>query len=110
MTECDICHHPPIHHIPDDSGSWICLVCEMLVRTGSVIEGKLVVSACRKQMNFKLSQDERDQAAKAPRDSFPPHIVCGSCFFTFEQHRGFLCPTGDDTFIPLLDQGFLITH
>lgn len=110
MTECDICKHPPIKHVPDGSGSWICLVCEMLVRTGSVFYGQMVIVPCRKQMKFKLTQSEREQAAKADPESFPSHITCGECGFAWMNHLGYLCPSGDSTFIPMLPQGFLVTH
>lgn len=104
MDSCDLCNHPPIRHIPDGSG-WTCLVCQLLVREG------IQKQVCTKQQSFKLSASEREQAMRAPKDSYPEKIVCASCYYTWQQHHGYLCPSGDDTFVPLLecDLPYLIT-
>jgi hypothetical protein len=104
-TECTNCGHPPIRHIKDGQ-HWLCLVCVIMAREGM----KSINDLCTVPMTFKLSEREREQASKADRSSYPPHIVCAVCNYTWESHLGYLCPTGDDTFIPLLDVGFLHTH
>lgn len=103
MTECDLCGHPPIRHI-QDGRSWYCLVCESLVRNGVRLNG-LLATLCTQQMNFKLSEHERAQASIADKASYPPRTICAECFYEWEEHMGYLCPSGDSTFIPLLNAG-----
>lgn len=98
MEQCNICEHPPIRHVREGN-SWTCLVCVLMVREGMKKE------VCTQQMNFKLSQHEREQAMDADKASYPPRIICAQCFYSWEQHVGYLCPSGDDTFLPLLTAG-----
>lgn len=104
MVECDLCGHAPIKHIPDGLKGWKCLVCELMVAK-QIIIGGFLPTLCTQQMKFQLSAEEREQAAKADRGSFPPHVVCAMCLHTWEGHMGFLCPTGDSTFVVMLDAG-----
>lgn len=113
---CDLCLHPKIRHIKDGSGS-TCIVCTWIVEQKK--KGQPVVGmggpphggTCTRRFTFMLNQAEREQAQKAPKDSFEPWIMCAVCYYNWQQHEGFLCPSGDSTFIPLLDnqQPFLVT-
>jgi hypothetical protein len=105
MKECPTCSHPPIRHVQDGTG-WTCIVCEFEVRER--LNDRIRV--CTTAQVFKLTQTEREQATRGAKDSYPPRTVCAQCSYTWESHLGFLCPNGDDTFLPLLDTGFLITH
>jgi hypothetical protein len=95
---CEQCNHPPIRHVVDGKVS-VCLVCLLLARENPSLK------VCIRLMNFKLSQAEREQAANADRESWPPTSLCANCFYSWEQHMGYLCPTGDSTFILFLDAG-----
>lgn len=97
-NDCE-CGHPRIRHVQDGTG-WTCVVCAFEIKEGINPNRKTV---CTRKQNFKLSQYERDQAMAASKESYPQHIVCAICFFEWMNHAGYLCPTGDDTFLPLLD-------
>ena len=100
--ECPDCGHPKIRHVQDGLGM-TCLVCDFLQR-----EKQLSGKVCTRVFQFKLSQVEREQAARAAKDTFPPHTVCAICTYEWQQHMGMLCPNGDDTFLPLLDTDYLV--
>jgi hypothetical protein len=104
--QCPICQHPPIRHIPDGMG-YTCLVCLYLAaheHTNNFV--------CTLKFEFKLSQREREQAAAAYKGTFPPHTVCAECDCEWQAHQGMLCPTGDSTFLPVLDKDLpmIFTH
>jgi hypothetical protein len=113
--QCPLCHHPPIQHVPDGTGA-TCVVCAFLLEEALVqaLRGNVVKiqHVCTLQFAFKLSQREREQAALADKGSYPPRTICAECDCYWEAHKGYLCPTGDSTFVPLLDkdQPFLVTH
>ena len=97
---CRECGHPPIQHIQDGT-TFTCIICELLARENPAMRPYI----CHKQMNFKLSQREREQAAVGSKDDYPPKVICGACLYSWEQHMGHLCPTGDSTFIVFIDAG-----
>jgi hypothetical protein len=107
--QCPYCHHPPIRHVPDGTG-YTCLVCAYTLeqavleaaRTGSFAHA--VPRVCTVGFQFKLPQREREQAATADKNSFAPKTVCAVCTCHWEAHQGYLCPTGDSTFVLLLDK------
>ncbi len=78
---------------------------------GSGFGGTKSGKICTVRFEFKLTEAEREQAEKADKGSFERWTMCGVCYYTWEQHSGFLCPSGDSTFVPLLDskQPFLHT-
>jgi hypothetical protein len=105
--QCPLCHHPPIRHVPDGSGH-TCVVCQFLAQQTleNALRGLPVhpVTICTAGFKFKLSQREREQAAVADKNSYPAKTVCAECDCTWESHMGYLCPTGDSTFVPLLEK------
>jgi hypothetical protein len=115
--ECPYCQHAPIRHVRDGTG-YSCLVCLFLAEQAvmDAAAGRPAFpppgGVCTVGFQFKLSQREREQAASADKGSWPPRQVCAACFCEWQQHEGYLCPTGDSTFVPLLDkdQPFLRTH
>jgi len=113
--QCPVCHHPPIQHKPDGMGV-SCLVCVFMAERAveDAVNGYVVniPKVCTLKFEFKLSQREREQAVLADKGSYPPKTVCAECDTTWEAHMGYLCPTGDSTFVPLLDKDlpFLVTH
>lgn len=104
IGQCPICMHPPIRHIDDGTGT-TCLVCLSLYSYGTG-SGRV----CTLKFEFRLSQSEREQAIKADKEMYPQRTTCANCFHYWMQHDGMLCPSGDSTFIPLLEEGFLHTH
>lgn len=94
--QCPICYHPPIRHIEDGTGH-TCLVCLYLASSGNTNK------ICTLKFEFKLSTREMEQARIADKGSYPPRTVCAECYCTWESHEGYLCPTGDSTFVPDLD-------
>jgi hypothetical protein len=115
VGQCPVCHHPPIQHKPDGTGT-TCVVCAFMLEESLVqaLRGNVVrvPRVCTLKFEFKLSQREREQAALADKESYPPKTVCVECDCAWEAHQGYLCPTGDSTFVPLLDKDlpFLRTH
>jgi len=99
QANCPQCGHIKIQHSPDGLG-FSCAICLFLEREKQPLPGGKV---CTMKFKFKLSQSEVEQAKKADKESFPPRTICAICNFTWQQHMGFLCPTGDDTFLPLLE-------
>lgn len=110
---CQACGHAPIMHVQDGLYT-VCRVCYLLADEGQLqrMTGRLTI--CTNQFKFHLPRVEREQAARADKDSFPPHTVCAvpDCGFEWQQHMGYLCPSGDSTFVPLIesDLPFLRTH
>lgn len=107
--QCPVCQHPPIRHIEDGTGA-SCLVCLWLVQR-DIAEGKTPHKVCTLKFEFKLSKREREQAVLADKGSYPPMTVCAECWCDWRAHEGYLCPTGDSTFVPDLDskKPFLFT-
>jgi hypothetical protein len=103
--QCPICNHPPIRHVPDGIGA-TCIVCAFMATQGPLRQ------ICTLKFEFKLSQREREQAEKADKGSWQPHVICVNCDCEWMAHSGYLCPTGDSTFLPLLDKDLpmLFTH
>lgn len=99
---CNRCGHARIRHVQDGLGS-TCLVCLALYRNPG-----MAGNVCTERMTFKLSQTEREQAARASKETYPPRTICAVCECEWTQHMGFLCPSGDDTFLPLLDTRMII--
>ena len=97
------CGHPRIRHMSDGYG-WVCQICMFL----NMQDSSTYNNVCTRPQLFKLSQREREQAARAAKDSYPPHTVCVMCGYEWLQHMGYLCPSGDDTFLPLLDSEYWI--
>jgi len=112
--QCPLCQHPPIRHVSDGTG-YTCLVCAFLAeeykRHPELYWGK-IHPVCTLKFEFKLSRREREQAMAAYKATFPPHTVCAECYCIWQAHHGMLCPTGDSTFLPLLDKDlpFIHTH
>jgi hypothetical protein len=100
--ECETCGHAPILHVPDGP----CLGC--IGQAG--MQDKLTESTqvCTKRFTFQLSQREREQAIKADKESYPQWTVCVMCGAWWCQHKGYLCVTGDSTFLPYLETGGLL--
>ena len=65
---------------------------------------------CTLKFEFKLSRHEREQAALADKGSYEPMTVCAACDCEWRSHQGYLCPTGDSTFIPVLDKDLPFVH
>lgn len=102
-TECPDCHHPPLRHISDGTGV-TCLVCNFMAKE----RGAGFV--CTRKFEFKLSQREREQAMRADKGTFPQRTICAECNCEWVMHTGYLCPTGDSTFLPLLDKHLPFIH
>ena len=104
--QCPVCQHPPIRHVPDGTGH-TCIVC-LFLRSQNSGNGNV----CTIEFQFKLSLREREQAMAAYKGTFPPHTVCAECDCEWQQHQGMLCPTGDSTFLPVLDKDLpmIFTH
>lgn len=106
--QCPVCHHPPIHHRPDGTGA-TCAVCVFLAEQAVKemaergIFQTTVIKICTLKFQFKLSQREREQAEVADKASWPPKTVCAECDCLWEAHKGYLCPTGDSTFVPVIE-------
>lgn len=110
-AECPACHHPPISHVEDGTGI-TCMGCYAmgLLQAANEPDNDKQVFVCTKKFTFRLSKHEREQAARAPKDTFPGGVdgfgpECIECGAWWAQHTGMLCVTGDSTFIPLLDCG-----
>lgn len=105
MNNCLGCGHPKIRHIQD--GLRIdCIVCVHLLREDATFNRPV----CHVKFNFKLSESEREQAAAANKESFDRHIKCAVCLGEWQEHMGYLCPSGDSTFMPLLESNLPYIH
>lgn len=104
--QCPLCHHPPIRHVSDGTG-YSCLICLFLAAQEPWRTDHKV---CLLKFEFKLSQREREQAEKADHGSWPQNQVCAECECDWRAHSGYLCPTGDTTFVPLLDKDLPYIH
>jgi hypothetical protein len=101
---CPQCGDAPIQHIGDGYGGHTCLTCiarANLRKQGNILPGYSGI--CTMGFGFKLSLREREQASRASKDAYPMHTVCIECGMEWCQHTGYLCPSGDSTFIPLLE-------
>ena len=110
--QCPVCHHAPIRHVEDGTGA-TCIVClkgQQYVLEGMTAPGIVPGRVCTMKFEFKLSKREREQAVAADKGSYEQHKVCAECYCEWMAHEGYLCPTGDSTFRPLLEEGFLVTH
>lgn len=56
---------------------------------------------CRHVFDFKLTPAEREQAMKADKMAFEQDDLCAQCGLEWMQHSGYLCPSGDSTFVLL---------
>jgi hypothetical protein len=74
---------------------------------------------CTRRFQFKLSFTERMQAMAADKASFDQKTLCAAigpdgqiCNHEWRQHWGYLCPSGDSLFVPVIESKlpFLITH
>lgn len=110
---CSNCGHLPIHHVQDGLHT-TCRACQLLANEGAIVYGKRWNQSmvCHNRFRFKLSRVEREQAARADKGSYPMHTICAQpdCAFEWCQHMGYLCPSGDSTFIPLLDKDLPFIH
>lgn len=97
IGECPMCGHAPIMHEGESGNEGECQICKFLM-----IQGKVAI-VCNMRFQFKLTWAERHYAMKGDKNSFPMHTVCAECAFEWCQHKGFLCPSGDSTFLPLLE-------
>jgi hypothetical protein len=109
QTECPKCHHPPLRHVPDGLGT-TCLVClwelqELIKRSahGLLSGQERVPRVCTQRFEFTIQGREREQAMRAYKEAFEPHTVCIQCACDWQQHMGYLCPSGDTLFVPLLE-------
>ena len=108
-TECPDCHHPPLRHVPDGLGA-TCVVCafelrELLLKAtaGVLLQTTRIPKICTRKFEFHIQGREREQAMLADKGSYEPHTVCILCACEWMQHLGYLCPTGDSLFVPLLE-------
>ena len=99
--ECPACHHAPIRHEEDGIGS-TCIVC-LWLHQRDISEGRRPHDVCTVKFAFRLSKHEREQATKAAKSTYPQRTICLICNCEWRAHTGFLCPTGDSTFVPDLD-------
>lgn len=111
VAECPVCGHPPIHHMEDGPGA-TCMVCSFMALKAVDLGLKKVMPICTRRFPFKLSLAERIQAMAGDKSSYEQERICAICNCHWKQHWGFLCVTGDSTFVPVLDyqQPFLVTH
>jgi hypothetical protein len=100
--QCPTCGHTPIMHIQDGTTT-VCRLCHFLNDQGQLERYTGLRLICMREFKFKLSRVEREQAAKADRETYKPHTICADCDYEWQQHMGYLCPSGDSTFVPLLD-------
>lgn len=108
LGQCPLCQHPPIRHVTDGTGT-TCVVCLYMAERDRV-EARLPRKVCTLGFQFKLSLREREQAAKADKGSYPQGTICIECMCEWRAHEGYLCPTGDSTFLPLLDADLPFMH
>jgi hypothetical protein len=106
-TECPDCHHPPLRHVPDGLGA-TCVVCqwetgEAVKRLAMGLDAMMPNRICTRKFHFKIRGREREQAMKADKMAWRPHDVCVMCGCDWQQHMGWLCPTGDTLFVKLIE-------
>jgi hypothetical protein len=96
-SSCPECGHPPVFHEKTLRGSY-CIICVYAQAQVPIIK------VCKQEFKFNLSPQEREQATKACRDAYPQGFIsmCANCGSYWEQHHGFLCPTGDSIFVLLI--------
>lgn len=110
IGQCPLCNHPPIRHEPDGTGA-TCIVCLWLANQDIQNHKSTPRKICTLKFEFKLSRAEREQAVKADKNAYPQHQECAKCYCEWMAHIGYLCPSGDSTFVPLFDskKPFLVT-
>jgi hypothetical protein len=104
--QCPVCQHPPIRHVSDGTGT-TCIICAFLAAQEP---WKVNHKICTLKFEFKLSLREREQAEIADKGSWPQTQLCAECDCEWRAHHGYLCPTGDSTFVPLLDKDLPFIH
>jgi hypothetical protein len=111
VDECPVCHHPPIQHIEDGARA-TCLICSFLAMKSAEYGHAKIPHICTRKFQFKLSLAERTQAMAASKASFEQKQLCAVCNCEWRQHWGYLCPSGDSLFVPVIESKlpFLITH
>ena len=97
---CEKCQHPPIVHIEG-----VCVTCFYLVGRPEIIVPNKPTKVCTQKFHFKLSAAERSQALKADKMAYEQQDICAACGQYWMQHAGYLCPTGDSTFVKLFGAG-----
>ena len=108
--QCPTCHHAPIRHVEDGLGGATCLVCLWIAQEARR-NARIEPHICTLKFEFKLSKREREQAERADKGSYPQNTTCAECYCAWRAHSGYLCPSGDSTFVPLLDSDlpYLVT-
>lgn len=99
---CEKCGHVPIRHIEGT-----CLVCLFLneqIKAGAIVHRKYA-GICTERFTFHLSEQERTQAKMASPDAYKQDDICSNCGQYWVMHEGYLCPSGDSTFILLFKGG-----
>ena len=81
----------------EEGFSTVCRVCWLLYDQG------VVKTICIRSFKFKIPKAEREAAARADRGAYPPRTRCAVCYADWEQHMGYLCPSGDSVFIPFVN-------
>lgn len=113
---CPDCGHPPIRHKADGLTA-TCLVCLFILEDQlrnaadhSDARGINIAKVCTRRFKFRLSEHERVQAMAADKQSYPERTVCiavdadgNTCGVEWMAHHGYLCPSGDSTFVPLIN-------
>lgn len=90
---CGDCGHSKIDH----EGYFGCTGCAALLLVAKKLEIDAPFERCRRRFVFQIPRSVREQAVKAAKDSFDFYDVC-VCGAIWGQHRGFLCPSGDNLF------------
>ena len=99
---CDACGHFKAQHT-----HFGCQTCRKLLalakREPSAAPYVTVPYICKQQFRFKLSLNDREQAAKFDnKTQYENRALCAVCFYEWMEHTGYLCPTGDSTFVPAI--------
>lgn len=98
---CPTCGHAPVLHVPDGLGSATCVACVMLRSSGN--QDTAFTGICTEKFVFKLTRSEMEQAMVASKDSYPQRTECIECGMDWLMHKGYLCPDGNSTFVPLVN-------
>jgi len=70
---------------------------------------------CHRRFKSPLSDQEREQAIKMDRTLYDPRQRCAVCGMEWMSHTGYLCPSGETTWIALaegyttIDRGGLLS-
>lgn len=119
MTSCPNCGHPPIRHVQDGLRH-DCAVCVLLATEAAINNPNgHIPPVCHVRFNFRLSEREREQATVGCNtfegrvrymDMHPRHAKCAVCFCDWQEHMGYLCPSGDSVFVLLLESKLPYLH